>query len=542
MAGGLLTLRQMVDFYGRDSFPIAEARIREQLAHPDPNQWALGHLLAACNFYAAGQPEAARDYLRKVRAETQTLAAPIIAILIWLQREMNDPQSAAYDCLNYARDASARGLDDLALEAGSAAIFLDQAGHFEITRSPEKTMPLAALYERAAGKLRAAPRRRVRNDLPSRRVALITGNLVDYAVAYSRRVLNLARYADPNRYDLRVYSTENLTRREQPLFPFGLENGGSAECAPACLQTLNALQVPVWFAPRHLPAIATAEAIIRKLEEDQIDFAVFQTGMASPIDWLVARGSPVPVKAGIHIGSSPFNTGFDLYFFDNPVNIERENGYWTDAMGKRALLTSGVDIEQLRSAPVLPRSELNIPPDAVLIGTISNHLGERLSIAFCELLIRVLQKNPLAFYLGIGTPPDEERMRLFRDGGVTERIRFPGPVRAASAVVKMLDIYANEFPVGGSESVKEAIACGIPTVALTWSNAHAESAGAIITGPEFAIPSRDPTAYEQRLNHWITDADARRAAGAQLARRAEEHYSIRRYVSLLFDHLEQCAT
>lgn len=540
MAGALLTLDQMIHFYGPEHFPLPESRLRELLANPDPSQWALGHLLAACNPFSEGRPEAARDYLQQVRAETKTLSAPIIAILIWLHRRMGDPQGAAYACVDYARDAAAQGLFDLALEACSAAIFLDQAGRFEITRSPEKTLPLVALYEQAARSMTDLPRRTIHGE-GKRRVALITGNLVDHAVAYSRRVLNFARYADRTRYDLFVYSTENLTQREQPLFPFGLDNGGSRECAPVCMQTLKALDVPVYLAPRNLTATQTAAAVIQQLEADRIDFAVFQTGMASPIDWLVARRSPVLVKAGIHIGSSPFNTGFDLYFFDNPVNIEREKAFWTDAMGERIVLTSGVDIELLRKSPSVSRCELKIPSNAVVIGTVSNHLGERMSEAFCELLARVLQANPSAYYLGIGSPPDEERIKLFRDGEVLEQMLFPGPVRAASAVLKIMDIYANEFPLGGSESVKEAIACGIPVVALAWSDAHAESAGATIAGPEFGIPERNVTAYEALLNHWITDAGARRQAGSQLATRAEEHYSIRTYVADVFEHLEQVA-
>ncbi len=537
MAGGLMNLEEMIAFYGREQFPIPAERIRLFLADSDPNQQALGHLLAACNPYADGRADRARDYLQGVRRDTRTLAAPIIAMLIWLDRRAGDPQSAAYAGVEYAHDASEQGLDDLALEACSAAIFLDQAGRFEITRSPEKTMPLVEIYERAARKMPVLPKR-VCSGSGRRRVALITGNLVDHAVAYSRRVLNIARYADRERYDLRFYSTENLTRRERPLFPFGLENGGTAECAPVCLETLRSLQVPVWFAPRDKHAMQTADAIIRKLEEDGVDYAIFQTGMASPIDWLVARCSPVPVKAGVHIGSSPFNTGFDLYFFDNPVNIEREKNCWTPAMGERVVLTSGVDLEGLRGSPSVARGELSIPASAVVIGTVSNHLGERMSVSFCELLARVLKAHPTCWYLGIGTPPDEQRMQFFREAGVLERMRFPGPVRTASAVLKMLDIYANEFPLGGSESVKEAIACGIPVVAMKWSDAHAESAGAVIAGPEYGIQERDPTAYERLLHEWITHPKTRRDAGLSLASRAEEYYSIRTYVRELFQHLE----
>ena len=536
MASGLMNLDEMIAFYGKEHFPIGRERLLPLLQDPDPNQWALGHLLAACNFYAAGHTMEAETYLRDVRVSTKTLSPPLIAMLIWLQRRTGNPQGAACDCAAYAQDASALGHDDVALEACSAALFLDQAGRFELTASPEKIQPVVEIYERAARKLAVLPKRTCSKG-GRRRVALITGNLVDHAVAYSRRVLNLARFADRTCCEMRFYSTENLTRREQPLFPFGLENGGTAECAPVSLRTLEELDVPVWLAPRDQKPIETAERMIRKLEEDAVDYAIFQTGMASPIDWLVARCSPVPVKAGIHIGSSPFNTGFDLYFFDNPANIERENGYWTEAMGRRVYLTSGVDIDLLRKSPSVGRHEIGIPGDAVVIGTVSNHLGERMSAAFCQVIARVLQAHPDAWYLGVGMPPGEERMQLFRQAGVADRMRFPGPVRAASAVLGVLDVYANEFPVGGSESVKEAMACGIPVVAMRWSPAHAECAGAEIAGPVDAVSERDPDAYERLLSHWISDGAARREAAARQTARAEEHYSIGTYVSRLFEHM-----
>jgi glycosyltransferase involved in cell wall biosynthesis len=343
-------------------------------------------------------------------------------------------------------------------------------------------------------------------------------------------VLSFARCLDPAHYEVRVYSTENLTAREKPLFPFGIENRGTRETAAASVGVLDKLGVPLCCAPRDMTVTQTAHWMINRLAEDEIDLALFQTGMASPIDWLTARLAPIAVKAGIHIGSSPFNKGFDFYFFDNPMNIEREKDYWTEEMGQRIVLNSGVDIEALTASPVLPRSELGIPEQMVLIGTVSNHLGERLTEEYLDALIPVMLACPDTFFAGFGVPPGDRVRNRFAQAGLKGRFIFPGPVAVSSVVLKMLDIFACEFPVGGSESVKEAIACGVPVVAMRAGPGHAESAAANIVGPPFAIERYDLSAYREQLRRWVVNADERKKASRALARRAREQYSLRRYV------------
>ena len=537
--GKFLTLEQMIELYGRETFPVSEERIRSHLECDSGNDRALGHLLQACNLYAEKQYAAARAYLRQARRDRDLLSEALIAMIVWLSRRMGEPQAAAYDCLNYAQDAVKAGQYDLAAEACSGAVFLDQAGQFELTRHPEQTVQITRLYEQIAQTMSRSMVRRKRLTTGRLRVAMLTGNLVDDVVAYSRRILQFARYADHNAFEIRVYSTENLTARQNPLFPFGLENGSSSETAPKLLKHLQQLGVPVWLAPRDRSVRETAAIVMERLAADGVDIAMFQTGIASPVDWLVARWSDVAVKAGIHIGSSPFNCGFDCYYFDNPANIEREQAYWDESMGEQIVLSGGVDIEALRNSPILSRLEIGIPQDAVLLGSISNHLGARMSEAYCGVLIRLMQRFPQVYYLGVGVPPGEGVLNWFRDGGVADRVRFPGPVSLTGAVLKMLDIYVNEFPVGGSESVKEAIACGVPVAAIRWSNAHAECAGAEIVGPKWAVASADPAAYEALLAEWITNDDERHNAGYELARRAEEHYSFSRYSAELLNQLKQ---
>jgi glycosyltransferase involved in cell wall biosynthesis len=91
--------------------------------------------------------------------------------------------------------------------------------------------------------------------------------------------------------------------------------------------------------------------------------------------------------------------------------------------------------------------------------------------------------------------------------------------------------------VGGSTSVMEAMACGVPVVALRWSDAHAECAGAEIVGAEMAVKGPDVAAYGARLDALIADAGLRHAAGEQCRRRARERYAVDRGVRTLLDDL-----
>ena len=124
---------------------------------------------------------------------------------------------------------------------------------------------------------------------------------------------------------------------------------------------------------------------------------------------------------------------------------------------------------------------------------------------------------------------------FFVSRGVADRVRFGGRQACSGSALKVLDVYANEFPVGGSQSVIEAMACGIPVVALRWSDAHAESAGANAVGLGSAIPGPDIDAYRSLLRHFVCNAAARAKTAGKMTRRVEEHYSVRTYAGMLLD-------
>ncbi len=527
----LPTLDVMIEEQDRSGRRPAASALAALLAGTDDEKRVGALLYQACDFLRAGQAEAALAALLSARKLFGFTPLPVIANIIWLCGKLGREQSAAHECLQFAHDAGNSGYDNLALEAASAAFILDTLGAFEIIRDPRATLNAARLYDQIA--LRNCPPAVVPaagNPAPLN-IAMIVPNLVDHIVAYTQMVLHFARYADKSKFKFWVYCTENFSVRKAPMFPFGAEKYITEKTGAVSIRELRSLNVPVYLAPRDTGFIEAAHNVAAKMLADCVDIAIFQGGLSTPIDWLTARWTKAPVKIAIHTGISLMTPGLDLTLFDNPANIERENAYWPANAGQREVMPKAVDVDDLIRQPPFERRQFGIPADAaVVFGTLSNALHKRLSTVYMETIGRVLQRNPQVWFLAFGSDPIPEKMRFFESMRVAERVRFGGRQSQVGSALKTLDIYASEFPVGGAQSVMESMICGVPVVALWWSNAHAESAGAQVVGPEFAVPEPNREAYAVLLEKWIADPAARHAAACRQKQRAESRFSAAQYV------------
>ena len=493
----------------------------------------IGGLLRAAVLFRAGDEVSALDCLMQVRAEIGFSTLPIISNIVWLCGRLGREQEAAHACLDFGRDCFRMGYPDIGLEACSAAFILDSASTFELLRSPAHSRAAAELYEQVALSMPAG------NAQPAvvpaaagpATVAMIVPNIVDHVVAYTKTTLHFARYIDRARYRLRVYSTENSAEREEPLFPYGPQVYRSETTGRAAIAELRSLDVPVFISSRRTPFRERAADLIARLAADNVKIAVFQTSLACPVDWLVARLAPLPVKAAIHIGSSLFNRGLAMTFYDNPANIEREDAFWPANAGDRILLNMGTDLAELDAQPARSRIDFGIPSDGVVIGVLSNHLDRRMSPEYMQAIALVLRENPNAWFLALGSGPIPEKMSFFESAGVGGRVRFGGAQNKSGSALKALDIYANEFPVGGCCSVMEAMACELPIVAMRWSDAHAESAGAGLVGPPYAIKERNVEDYSRLLSKLVKDSAERRRMGNAMKDIARTRLSAGHYVS-----------
>ena len=507
-----------------------------------PERKVCGILRAASEMFRAGQPEQALRFLTRTPTRLGFMPLAVVSHIVRLCLQMRREDLAARQCLDFAQQALALGYENLGMEAASAAMVLDAQADYELTRTPETLREVARLYEQVACRHLPSPspsRPSLRRKNGPLRVALLVPNLVDDVVAYTKRVLQFARHADSARYLLNVYVSENSTRRTSPLFPVGCLNPGSEQTGAGTLRKLRDREIPVFLTPRSLPFVEAAGVLASQIEEDGMDMIILQTGIAFPIDWLATSLARIPVKVGIHIGTSLCLPGLDATFYDNPANIEREAVIWEPDMGARLLLRKGTDLDEINTLCPPDRSRFGIPPQAVVIGTLSNHLHRRMSPAYLHAIASVLRERPNAWFLAFGADAVPAATAFFESQGVAGRIRFGGRKERVGEALKSLDVYANEFPVGGSQSVIEAIACGVPVVAMKWSDAHPESAGAEIVGGRHAVPARDTEAYAALLRHWIDVPSARAIAARDLQARAHKLFSAQKYVTSL---LQQTAT
>ena len=512
-----------------------DERIAALMSDADDEKRMLGFLLKAAVARQRTGAAAAITELQQVRHHFNCMPLPVIVNLIDLCRQSGREQEAADACLVFAHDAAAMGYADLALEAASAAIVLDAQGVFDILKTPARSLELAMLYERIALTLNPHP-----GALPAQgppwHVALVVSNLVDHVVAHTKTVLHFARYANREQFRLVVVSSENMAGRRNPLFPFGSKEYPSEQAGAVTIAELRRLNVPVILLQRDATFTQAARLLCDALSDGGTHIALFQSGLASPIDWLAARLARVPVKAAIHIGSSLFNNGLHATFYDNPVNIEREQPVWPDSAGVRIYQPLGVDIAELDRQKPMARSCFGLPADAVVIGTLSNHLDKRLSEPFLDLIANVLVSYPNAWFVAFGPGALSHKLAVFKERSVAERVIFAGAQRASGSALKLLDIYASEFPVGGCVSVLEAMACGVPVVAMRAGDAHAESAAAEAVGLPYAILTPEPSAYASLLTHWLENSEARCKAGMHMRAVALQKHHVRDYVAKILGH------
>lgn len=489
-----------------------------------------GIALALAWTYSKGDHAGLPAILESAASHLGVLPPPLFALLLAARHLNDDTARIPSDFLEYGYAAVDKHQYDLGAEAIGAAFVEDADAALTLIYQTDTLRRATLCYEQVAAANNPGLAHVHRQPDAKIRVGMIVANLVDDVVAYSKRVVDFARHIDTERFQLYVYSSENLCMRTRQL-PARCMARPSAESAPKIMAVLKERGVPLYLASRNTLPIATAQALASRIASDNIDILIVQSGPAMPIDWLACRWAPAPVKLHIHIGAPLYQQGISATFFDNTVNLERERVTWPAYAGRQVLLRQGTDLGIIDAQPAANRADFGIPPNVVLIGVLSNHLDKRLSPAYLDLIKSVLADEPKTDFVAIGGRDlPGHAAAYFKAAGLIHRVHHIPSQRQAGSTLKLLDIYASEFPVGGSQSVVEAMVCGLPVVAMRHGDTHVECAASDIVGPPIAIESNDPGAYRNLLMHWIRDPAARRAAGRDLRRRAEAHFSIHDYV------------
>jgi glycosyltransferase involved in cell wall biosynthesis len=137
-------------------------------------------------------------------------------------------------------------------------------------------------------------------------------------------------------------------------------------------------------------------------------------------------------------------------------------------------------------------------------------------------------------FAGEWATPHEHEMaeQLVREGGLAERVRFPGVLtgraKAEAFAGAAMFVFPSYYRVEGHAVVTvEALAAGLPIV-CTDHGALSESVRDGWNG--FIVPARDPTALAQRINHLLADGDLRQRMSANCRLLYAERFTLDRFV------------
>jgi len=198
--------------------------------------------------------------------------------------------------------------------------------------------------------------------------------------------------------------------------------------------------------------------------------------------------------------------------------------------GKVSVIYNGIDVGAVPGGDARHqmRQRLNIPDDAVVIGTVA-----RLDpVKDLHTLIRAVgqsgrQQTPLVL-LVIGDGSERASLEASaHETGAGSLVRFVGHREDARDLLAACDVYANSsISEGISLTILEAMAAGLPVVATSVGGT-----------PEIVdatcgrlVPARDAQALAEVLTALAADAPLRQVLGRQARARVEERFTLDRMV------------
>jgi hypothetical protein len=288
----------------------------------------------------------------------------------------------------------------------------------------------------------------------------------------------------------------------------------------------------------HLDSARDAIAHVRSLAPA----ACAYFGNAScPIELAMAFARVAPVQVALSMGVPLLVDGIDGVVFNNPAKMRRDARVleaFAGVLRCASVETSGGEARSGVSAVAVTRASLGVPEHATVLVQASNALAKRMSRGeFARDLARFMTARPNVWWVGGGAwdEASEDARRVMEKFGevdaggqmVASRLRFLGAQEDVRGVVKACDIFLNEYPEGGGNSVIESMGCGVPVVALRAGERHAERIGADLVadpahGDEPGLLASEVERYWARCARWCDDPGCRREEGSRQQRRAIE--------------------
>jgi len=371
------------------------------------------------------------------------------------------------------------------------------------------------------------------------RLAVVTPLLVDDVQAWSKTSVQFARFYDRSKYELKLYYMDPCNPKRPSDWAINSIGAVSANTGKKSMKELQKLGVQAAFCPP-VPYTEGALWLAGKFQEDGIDAVLFQGSVNTNMMWVASALSSVPVKMQLCLGVNMYQPGLDATIYMNNANLEKESQFWKEDWGVQRFIGGGADISEATRTVAPDRSLIDIPQEAIVFGTMSMFVEERVTEEYMDCVAEILINCPEAYFLCMGSEKVTSKKMYMEKKGVGERCRWLGLQREPFKVLKFLDFYFNEIPRGSSQSIRECMCCGIPALAMRYSADHHESVGADIVGSQYAIMENNPQAFIDRAIEWIQYPQIREQAAKDLFNRAQEKYSAENFVREVTEFMGQC--
>ena len=429
-------------------------------------------------------------------------------------------------CIKAAVQALQSGSASRAVEATAAAAIAD-IQRFQETFLADAFAAgfLCDLYTHAfqqAGIMPAQVRKPASDPL---RVAYVIGSLSPGQAATNRTLYMLDRH-DRQHVEPMLFVAEELTRRTPSLNFLSQPDAPSPEFGRELYARARAAGVEPVTVPTTGTFIDGSQWLISSLRKAEPDVVVYVGTVASPIQACAAYARCAPVQINQNMSVPLLTPGIDAVIYHNAVAAEAER----PELSRRGVRTCpvesmGTDTDAAANAKATERSSLGIPENAFVCVSASNKLEQRcLHGSFASDLITFLQTNTNAWWMAIGAGDFKELSARLDRAGVLERCVMTGPLSDIRPAVKAADVYLNEYPEGGANTVLESMACGVPAITLMAGTRHTECIGATFVGEPFA--PRTIEAYWALVTHLQNDPGERIAAAKAQLERVRSQYSI----------------
>jgi glycosyltransferase involved in cell wall biosynthesis len=175
------------------------------------------------------------------------------------------------------------------------------------------------------------------------------------------------------------------------------------------------------------------------------------------------------------------------------------------------------------------REEHGMPSDALLIVSVGRCIELKGHTAVLHALVLIRDLTPKAFYIHVGTGPEEmEERELARQLGIASRVLFMGQQDDIPAILQACDIFVMpSLYEGSSIAVLEAASCGLPIVAYDVPGLR----GAVVQGETGLLVKPEVTALAEGISQLLLDEGSRKRLGNQGRARTEREFSMERWVA-----------